>query len=162
MNGTNVVGTSNAYVTIHRMKVLTKGATSVNVGIIKATAKSPSATTITAQIRAGQGQTQMAIYGIPSVQTAYMNQFYIAAEKAGGATALLNMSLLVNPEPDAELLNFLVKHTMGLMTAGTSGYPHPYDPPKKFEGPAIIKIQVASGTNDMDVSAGFDMILVDN
>ena len=34
MNGTTNVATSNQYVIIHRMQVLTKGATNVNVGII--------------------------------------------------------------------------------------------------------------------------------
>ena len=160
MNGAVNAPTVNSYVIIHRIEVLTKGATSINVGIITATARTDN--TITAQIRAGQGQTQMAIYGIPSGQVAFMSQFYLNANKAGGATALIDSSLLMNPEPDAELLNFQVKHTTGLMTAGTSAYSHTYDPPKTFTGPAIIKVQILSGTNSVDVSAGFDLILVDN
>ena len=63
LNGTSNVATSNSYVIIHRMRVLTKGATSVNVGVLTATAQSNN--TITAQINAGQGQTQMAILAYP-------------------------------------------------------------------------------------------------
>lgn len=36
----------------------------------------------------------------------------------------------------------------------------PYYLPKVFEGPGILKIQVLSGTNNMDVSAGFDIVKV--
>ena len=160
LNGTNDVATSNAYVIIYRMRVLTKGATSVNVGEITATADTDN--TITARIRAGQGQTQMSIYGIPSTQTAYVGRIYSNANKAGGAAGLADAALLYNPEPAAELLNFLVKHTFGIQTVGTSAFTIPYYVPKAFEGPGILKIQVTSGTNDMDVSAGFDLILVDN
>ena len=162
LNGTSDVLTANDYVIIHRMEVLTKGGTNVNVGTITATATSPSATTVTAQIRVGQGQTQMAIYGIPSTQTAYLGRFYSNANKSGGATGLYDASLLVNPEPDSELINFVVKHTFGLQTVGTSAFTIPYYVPKVFAGPAIIKVQVTSGTNEMDVSAGFDLVLVDN
>lgn len=162
MDGTNDVETANAYVIIHRMEVMTKGATNVNVGTITATAKAPSATTVTARIEVGQGQTQMAIYGIPSVQVAYLNNWYASANKAGGNAGLVDLSLLVNPEPETELLNFLVKHTFGLQTVGSSAFPNAYVPPKIITGPAIIKVQALSGTANMDISAGFDLVLVDN
>ena len=162
LNGTSAVATSNSYVIIHRMRVVTKGATSTNVGLITATATSPSATTITARIEIGKGQTQMAIYGIPSICTAYMGRFYANVNKAGGATGLVDITLLYNSEPDAELTNFATRHTFGLQTVGTSAFTIPYYVPKIFVGPGILKIQVASGTNEMDVSAGFDLILVTN
>lgn len=160
MNTASAPVTSNAYVIIHRMKVLTKGATNVNIGTITATATTDG--TVTAKLRASQGQTQMAIYGIPSNQTAYMQLFYASVNKAGGATGLLDVSLCVNPEPQVELLNFLTKHTFGLQTVGTSVYTVNYRPPKSIPGPAIVKVQVLSGTNNMDVSAGFDIVLADN
>ena len=152
--------TSNAYVIIYRMLVMTKGATSSNVGIITATATTDG--TVTARINAGVGQTRMAIFGVPSIQTAYLCGMYASANKAGGSTALADVSLLSNPEPGVEDTNFLTKHTFGLMTSGTSSYMHHFCYPKRIEGPAIFKMQVVSGTNDMDVSAGFDMVLIDN
>jgi hypothetical protein len=160
LNGAGIVATTNAYVIIHRMEVLTKGATNVNVGIIKATAQTDN--TITAQIQVGNGQTEMAIFGIPSTQTAYVYNYYAEVNKAGGAAGVVDNCLVVNPEPNAELTNFIIKHRFGLQTVGTSSYSHPFNPPKKIEGPAIIKSTVVSGTNDMDVSAGFDLILADN
>jgi hypothetical protein len=160
LNDASPPTTANAYVIIYRMHVLTKGATNVNIGNISATASGDG--TVTALIRAGQGQTQMAIIGIPSTQTAYMGRLYTNTNKAVGAAGLLDMSLLVNPEPQTELLNFVTKHTFGLQTVGTSAFTIPYYVPKVIAGPAIIKIQITSGTNDMDVSGGFDLIIVDN
>lgn len=152
--------TTNSYVIIHRMRVETKGATSVNVGTITATATGDA--TITAQISPGQGQTQMAIYGIPSIQTALLGRLYGNVNKSGGAAGLIDVNLQVNPEPQDELLNFLVKHTFGLQTVGTSALTINYYTPKVVSGPAIIKIQTLSGTDNMDLSAGFDAVLVNN
>lgn len=159
MNGTSNVATTNDYVIIYRMKVLTKGASGPNVGTITATANTDS--TITAQIRAGQGQTQMAIFGIPSVQDAYIFQYYFAANKSGGVAGGCDVALMVNPEPDTELTGFLHKHTLGVNTTGSSHANHTFNPPFKVEGPAIIKVHGDSGVNDIDVSAGFDLVCVD-
>ena len=159
LDGTTAVNTTNSYVIVHRMKVLTKGATNVNVGLITATAATDA--TITASILAGQGQTQMAVYGIPSTQKAYMTAYYASVLKAAAALTCA-VSLLVNPEPDAELINFLVKHTNGLDTAGTSYMRHKFEPYFGITGPAIVKLQVNANKADSDVSGGFDLILVDN
>ena len=144
------------------MQVLTQWATSVNVGIITATATSPSATTVTALIRVGEGQTLMAVYGIPSTQTAYVGRFYGNVNKAGGNAGLVDVSLRFNPEPNSELLGFRSAHSFGLGTVGTSALTITYYTPKVFAGPGILKVQVVSGTANQDVSAGFDLILVDN
>ena len=159
LNGVTNVATANSYVIIYRMKVLTKGATNSNVGVITATAAVD--TTVTAQINAGEGQTQMAIYGIPSTQTAYITQYY-ADEVAVAGGAEVVVKLLVNLEPNSELTNFLTKHTRGIRGGGTSGFAHSFKPYKKIEGPAIIKVQGNGDANNMDISAGFDVILVDN
>jgi hypothetical protein len=152
--------TARSYVIIHRMQVLTMGATSVNIGTITATATGDG--TVTAQLRPGEGQTQMAIYGIPSVQTAYMGRIYANVNRSVVASSAVDISLRVNPEPDAQLTNYLAKHTFGLQTDGTSAFTILYYVPKVIPGPAIIKIQATSGANDMDISAGFDLLLVNN
>lgn len=155
LNGTTNVPTGNAYVIIHRMRVLTKGATSVNEGNITATAQTDG--TITAEIYAGQGQTQMAIYGIPSTQTAYMTALWAGLNKATAGD--VDIFLMENPEPNDELLNFLTKHTLGISTTGSSYVRHLFEPYHKIDGPAIIKLQGRGTPINMDVSAGFDLIL---
>lgn len=158
LNGTTDVATANSYVIIYRMRVLTKGATSVNVGKITATAQTDN--TITAEIYAGQGQTQMAIYGVPSVQAAYMNSFWASINRA--TTGDVDIFLLVNPEPADELLNFLLKHGFGVSSTGSSYVRHPFDPCYKVPGPAIIKMQGRGSPVNMDVTAGFDLIIRNN
>lgn len=160
LNGTTNVPTVNAYVIIHRLEVLTKGATSSNIGLITATAVTDG--TVTAQINVGEGQTQMAIYGLPSVQIAYMTQFWTGLNKSGGSPAGVDMRVLLNPEPNVQLTNFITKHRDGLLNAGSSHFVHPFKPYKQFPGPCIIKMQGLGGANDLDISAGFDLVIKDN
>ena len=160
LDGTTGVNTVNSYVIIYRMKVLTKGGTNSNVGTITATAASDA--TVTAQINVGEGQTQMAIFAIPSTQTLYLSLYYGTINKAQGAAATVNFSLLVNPEPDAELVNFLIKNTRGLQSTGASGATWNFDPYFKISGPAIIKVSALASAADVEASAGFDGYVVTN
>lgn len=160
LNGITDVPTVNSYVLIHRMEVLTKGATSVNVGTITATGVG-GGNPITAQINAGEGQTLMAIYGIPSNQTGWMTNFYASVQKVSSGRDVL-VRLVSNREPQNELLNFTTKHIFTITGGGASDVEHFFGPYKEFEGPCIIKMEATGDANDMDVSAGFDIILVDN
>lgn len=156
MNGASNVATLFSYVIIHRIQVLTFGSAGPNVGIITATADTDA--TITAQINADEGQTQMAIYGVPSTQKAYMTGFY--ASLNGTTNARADITLKVNPYPDNELAGFLTKHTIGIGTSGSSLLQHHYKPYNGFDGPCIIKIQGDPTANNTEISAGFDLILV--
>lgn len=160
LNGVSNVPTANQYVIIHRMRVLNKGATNVNVGTITATADTDAS--ITAAILPGQGQTQMAIYGIPSKQKAYVTQYYASYNKSGGAAGAVDMSFLSNDTPDSELLKFRVQHTKGVQSTGSSDIPHQFLPYLECVGPCILKMQGVGSAADQDVSAGFDIILADN
>ena len=162
MNGTANVATP-ACVIIHRMEVLTFGATNVNVGVIKATADTDG--TITEQILAGAGQTQMAIYGVSSLQTFYMTEYYGSILKATGGAAIADIIILYNPRADqflAAAAPFIIKHTIGLESVGSSMIEETFLPPKKFLGPCIIKLQTNTNKADVDISAGFDGYLVTN
>lgn len=158
LNGTTNVATANAYIIIHRMQVLTKGATNVNVGQISATAQTDA--TVTAAILAGQGQTQMAIYGLPSTQSFFLTSWYSSLNKISAGTDAVAMRIIVNPEPDSELTNFLVKQTQGLIGGGASHQQYVWRPLFEVVGPAIIKVQGSGTVDNLDVSAGFDGFLV--
>ena len=159
MDGTTNVPTVNAYVIIHRIKVLTWGSAGPNVGVITATAATDG--TVTAQINAGEGQTQMAVYGIPSIQHFNMIQYYATTNKAVTSMGA-EVKLKANQYCDNELLGFVTKHTKGLVTTGTSDGSHHFNPYNRFDGPAIIKIEVTTTVNNSTIDAGFDGVLVDN
>ena len=156
MNGMTNVATANQYVIIHRMEPLTWGSAGPNVGVITATADTDA--TVTAQINAGEGQTQMAIYGVPSTKRIYLCQYYASALKAAISLSA-SIKLLVNTTPDSVLTAFITKHTNGVATEGTSYLPHRFEPFARFDGPCIIKLQANSSSNDTDISAGFDAYL---
>ena len=157
MNGTTAVTTSASYVIIHRI-VSTNHGVLPNKGVISCTADIDG--TVTAQILAEQGQTQMAIYGIPSTQTAYMTGFYCSILGTPNATADVNLQY-VNVPDDPTSTGSLVKHTTGLAIGGSSTSQHFYNPYNKFTGPGIFKMSAAPST-EADISAGFDLILVNN
>ena len=115
LNGTANVATSNSYVIIHRMKIIPVGSTyNNNAGIITATAQTDGS--VTAQINIGNGQTEMAIYGIPSVQTAYMTSFDVNAHNTGNPSTVVetDYDLVINERPDLNLGVFVKKANIGL------------------------------------------------
>jgi len=102
----------------------------------------------------------MAVYGVPSTQNGYVTSYYASAVK-GGSSLAVTISLLLNPEPDTELLNFQTTHTQGLTTEGSNYIRHEAYPPMSFSGPFILKIQAIASGNNVDVSAGFDLYIED-
>ena len=153
LNGLTPVATSAAFVIIHRMYVTDSG-TSINAGTLTATAQTDS--TVTAQINAGQGQTQMAIYGVSSWYNCYFKEYYASINRnssGGGA----DISLLVCDDPINRPTAFRVRHTIGLQVAGNSVHYHEFRGPGiKISTPAIIKMRAGVSNNNTDISAGFD------
>ena len=164
LDGTTPVNTAESYVIIHRMKVLTHGTTGPNSGIITATAASDG--TVTAEINAGNGQTEMSMYGIPSTQVGYMTSFDVNSHNTGNPSTVVetDFDLLINEHPDVDPTSaaFIIKANVGLIASGSTVFNKVYDPPLKITGPAIIKFQAISTLADTEAVAEYDLILVDN
>lgn len=159
LNGTGSVNTTNSYVHINKMRVLTVGSGGTNAGAITATAATD--TTVSAHMLAGQGKTQMAIYAIPSTKVAYL-MGWRAGIKSATTTIIVNVVLKINPNPQTQLVGYYVEDTMSLTSLGTCNDAVVYPGYLRVAGPAIIKLQATSDANDVDCSGGFDLILVDN
>lgn len=159
LNGVGAVNTANSYVIIHRMKVLTCGASGPNVGTITATAADNN--TITAVILPGDGQTEMAIYGVPSVQSFYMTRWSAAIARATAAAAV-TFFLRVNENPNVQTLAYLRKNDLSVQSTGSNNVEKVFINPIKYAGPCIIKVQAVSSAADTDGKAGFDGYLVTN
>lgn len=160
LNGTTPVNTAESYVIIHRMKVLTCGASGPNVGTITATAATDS--TVTAVILPGDGQTEMAIYGVPSIQTAYLVRWACNIDKAAGAAATVDFFLRVNENPNVQTTAFLRKDDISLQSTGSSIHERLYGVPAKYAGPCIIKVQAIASANDVEGESSFDLVIETN
>lgn len=154
------IAMSEAAVIIHRMIVTPQATTTNNnVGIITATAAVDA--TITAEINANEGQTQMAIYGIPSIQTFLLDDFYGTINKAQGSAASINFRLIVNSNPNIQTVSYVIKNIRGTQSTGANGQTWNFKPPLAISGPAIIKVQGIGSTSDLEGSAGFNGVLID-
>lgn len=163
VSGTYPVNTVNSYIIIHRMKVLPQATTTSaggNAGTIKATAAVDG--TITAVILPGNGQTEMAVYGVPSIQTALIHSWRGQIDKATGAASAADFILRVNENPDVQLPAFLRKDDISVQSTGSNSVSNEHKLPLKFPGPCIIKVQAETSVNDLDCEAGFDLELVTN
>ena len=159
LNGVGAVNTVNSYVIIYRMVVSTFGASGPNVGTITATAATDA--TVTAAILPGAGSTEMAIYGIPSTQTAYLTKFHASINDAL-ATARVDFYGKIIPDPANFPAVSVTGRTFCLTNSGTSTYDEEFIPPLKIAGPAIIKLSGIGSAADIDAAGGFDLIIVDN
>lgn len=157
LNGTTNVPTVNSYVIIHRMKGLTFGSGETNAGIIKATAQTDA--TITAAIQAGEGQTLMLIYGVPSTQKIAIKKLICAALR-GTAGLKADGTLIVKENADQADAAFITKEDFHF--SDVASWEHDYIPLKIFTGPCIIKVQVVCNNSDNMVVAVFDAFIVDN
>ena len=155
MNGVGNVATVNAYVIIHRMKALTWGATGSNEGIISATAQVDG--TITALVQVGNNQSLMAIYGVSSTKILELAREDISILSAGpGANA--DVFFLVNETPDVSPSGgFLMKNTHRV--AAADAWHQDHSPRVLFPGPALIKMQAMSDTNNAQITASFNAVL---
>jgi hypothetical protein len=161
MDGQTPVNTVNTYTRIYRMYVNEPcGTDRVNAGDITATAATDG--TVTACIKAGDGQTLMAIYTIPAGHTGYMTGSYFSVNKGGGSAALVDVVIRSSGPTDGTNPPWRVQHFEGGQTSGTSALGHPFNPPKVFTEKTDIVMRVNEVSADVDVSGGFDLVLEEN
>ena len=142
---------------VFRMKCLENIVLAANVSCV-ATGGGTTYATITA----GNNQTLMAIYTVPASKTAYMTSYYATANPGGGAPTTFNVSLWA--QDNANTYKPQLKHIMGV-SADPDAYgrmQHSFAPYYKFTEKTDIIMKGAPTGASVDVSAGFDIILVDN
>jgi hypothetical protein len=144
------------------MHGVTWGANGVASATITATAAVDA--TITAMIASGGNQTRMCIYGFPSTQNLLMNEFKCSIVKAGGGTVVGLGEVLYMPDPATNVGNNTawVDRDQFVVDEAIAPWTSTYHPPKIFEGPGIVKVQIVTNTNDTNCTAKFDGFLVDN
>jgi hypothetical protein len=156
LNGTSWVTLTNNLQMVHRIIVLTAGSGGVNAGTIYAVGNTDG--TVTAQINVGNNQTLMAIFKIPAESDGCLLGYYASANKATGQTATVNTILKAKANGEV----WQIKEIVGLIKDGSSNIERKYFVPSCFEPLTIIKITMDSNVDDVDGSAGFDLVLHPN
>lgn len=158
LNGTTNVPTVSPYYRITRMHIHGSGTNKTNVGKITATADVDL--TVTSTITENRGQTLMAYIHVPQGKTAYMTSFYCSMFRSlKVANAMGRLQLMSNLwGGDGEV----VEHTVGL--GATGGFVQmDYAPYKRFtQGTDVWLRSVETTDTASRISAGFDMIIIDN
>lgn len=110
-----------------------------------------------AMINNGNNQTLMALYTIPAGKTGYIISWYAALSSAK-ASSLNNMEMKARPFGGV----FQLKHTSTLSSTGSSHVQHTYFVPQSFPAKTDFVMLSDSSVNDNAVSAGFDLVLIDD
>lgn len=157
MNGQSDVPTVNTYTMIYRMVVLTTGSAGRNLGLIDATADEGS--TITARITTDNNQTAMAIFQIPDATTGLLYSYDASIHKTGGAAKLADISLM--------LMDFggpwRLQEALDVTSDGQPYNRHPYrDAPLTLPAKSYVKVVANPSADAQDISAGFDLICVED
>ena len=158
LNGVGAVNTANSYVIIHKMVVTTFGSAGPNVGTITATAATDA--TVTAAIRPGLGTTQMAILGVPSGQSAFINR--VKASVITDSSLSANFTLVAATDPANFPARFTTVRTFGDVNSGSSNHEEVFQNPLVVAGPCILKLQGIASPADTDASGGLDLLVVSN
>lgn len=151
LNGTTDVPTTNAYIMIHRMYVLTAGSAEKNIGDIEATADVDS--TVTAKITAINGQTAMAIYQVPLNHIGYIHSFFGSLNKVGGAGTFADLALMIKLFGAV----WTVHQSIDLTTEGSPHGQHKFHHPLQVPEKTLIKMVGDPSKDAQDMSSGFSL-----
>ena len=113
-------------------------------------------TKVRALIDDGNNQTLMAIYTIPAGKTGYMRDWYASISRT--RNTLSTVRLLARTFGGV----FQVKHVSSVDNTGTSYIQHIYNEPEVFAEKTDIMIKANCSTDQTGVSAGFDIVLIDD
>ena len=145
---------------VFRMKVKDASLADQNIWI---GATGMTAATAKGIITAGNNQTLMAIYTVPNGKSAYITNYYASLNKdAGGGDpdVVVKMWHIDNTNGYAKQ----IKHILGIDSNASSYFSHRFDPYYKVTAKTDVYLDCTnlSGSASADVSAGFDLYLIDD
>lgn len=162
LNGQTAVVTSASFLRTYRMIVRSAGATGGNEGVLTAT--STSTLIVQATIpNSGDihNQTSMAVFSVPRNTTAYITSYY-------GSLNALGPGQAADPASDVELVVrpfgevFQIKHEIGITREGSNEFQQFFFPYLIIAGKSDIKVSAHVTDDNSIISAGFDIIIVDD
>jgi hypothetical protein len=164
MNGIAPVEVDTKFIRLFRAFVRTSGDNATNEGNITAYIRGAETLTNTGiWISATHGQTQQAIYTVPSGKTAYFVKGYVglSTSTVTQKQGTFNWMLRVNAFGPGGA--WLTQGEVGLTNLGSNYWKYEYGIPA---GPipfkTDIRITLTESNDDFDTVAGYDLILVDD
>jgi len=160
LSGQTAVNTTNSFIRVFRMEVLTAGTGEKNAGKVYAgtgTVTSGVPANKYGVIAVGDNQTLMALWTVPAGYTAYLYQTTIAA---GCTTAnkLIEASVLARPDGGVFQVKDRIAHGVG-----GAHVEQRYHFPLKFEEKTDIEVQaLCDAAASVRVSAGLDIVYIKN
>ena len=161
MNGKTNVATINSYIRINDFHTDLAGSGNKNADYMTATAQTDA--TVTSYIAQGDGKAAQAFYTVPNGKTAFVTNIWLEALRPGTTgqamvSAELRQTKFI-PEGSVRIL----EEPIGVSLEGSSFNQKDFKPFKVFKQRTDIWLQCDYVTdNNMIVSGGFDIILVDN
>jgi len=151
---TNVVTLTTPLIRCFRMRVLADVVSTSPIRVHNA-----GETQDYAIIDTGNNQTLMAVYTVPNGKTAFMTCYYAHHNPATNQDPTSNPVTLWFRDNDNGY-EAQIKNVVGLPNAG--GFQHFFDPYIKITQKSDVFIKASPVGKAADVSAGFDLVLVDN
>lgn len=148
---TNVVTLDTPLIRVFRMKVL---ANVVSTSPIRA--HNAGETVDYAIISTGNNQTLMAIYTVPAGKIAYMTKYYVTVNPATNLDPTSNPIKLWARDNENGYERQL-KHVVGIISGS---FTHEFNPYQKFSAKTDIYLTATPVGKAADVSAGFDLVLL--
>jgi hypothetical protein len=158
LNGQTAVDTTNSYLRIFRMYVVTAGSGATAAGVIYAgtgtvTAGVPA--NIYATIAVGANQTQMAFWTVPAGCTLYLTGVYYTSGNTN-ANAWTNFQLIQRP------LGGVFRQQSSSRVAGNGDFVLDLHTPIAFAEKTDIEVRAVASTSPSNVSAEFEGIYIKN
>ncbi len=158
MNGTSNVLTSNSYIRVRKLVVLTAGlptTTNTNLGIITATAS--SASTVQATIAIGDGISQNVQYTVPNNKRSLLYKVELNAFKNTGGNSGIKFDAVITPPSAASFI--IVEKAMETDQPELEVF---FTPPVPFVEKTDIKMTAVSTLSGSELYARFMMIEIDD
>lgn len=161
LNGQTIVTTTTTFIRINRIYVATSGSGDVNAGEIHvftgtATAGLPDDESLTyGTISADHGQTLQALYTIPAGKTGYLLSGFMSTDAAAKP---IQGKMYIRTGADIATSGWRVQFDFKTGDIFQKVYQAPAPIPEKTD----IRIEGTADANNTYVSAGFDLLLVDN
>ena len=158
LTGTTAAALTTPLIRCFRARNLSATAALGNIQIgVGTTTNNFTAGNLRAQITQGYEQTLMAIYTIPAGKTGYLLNFWGNMNKSNTSGAA-DVSIWARSFGGV----FRINAPTGLVAAGSSHFQHVYTAYPVGLEKTDIEMTGQGSTNNFDISAGFDLYLVDN